>query len=365
MTNSSPPEPPQSPPPRRPILSLDELIGIIVAFGTIGAILFWTLGNRIGLVFVPVPRSVTDAQTPQEDISGVEPRRSSRLETPEAQPIIPPPVEQPEQPVEPEPPAALIAPRRSTGFNRLPVFVPIPGVTPQQEAQPPVVSPPTEPPETAEAIPPETPPEEAEQEATAPLFSDVPNDYWAYPFIVPLAQQKLLLGLSDNRFQPDEPVTRAQLAAQIEEAFRQQPSRDLINFEDISQGTETANKIDEAVKTGFLAGYPGQVFRPDQQVPRLQVLVALASGLGLEASQDPDQVLSNYQDADRIPDWAREKIAAATEAGLVVNRPNFTKNSLNPDGPATRAEVAAMIHQGLVQAGRLDKISSEYIINTP
>ena len=361
MTNSSPPEPPQSPPPRRPILSLDELIAVIVAFGTIGAILFWTLGDRIGLVFVPVPRSVTDAQTPQED-SDVEPRRSSRLETPEAQPVVPP-VEQPEQPVEPEAPAALIAPRRSTGFNRLPVLVPIPGTPSQPEAQPPAV--PTEPPETAEVIPPETPPEEAEQESTAPLFSDVPNDYWAYPFIAPLAQQKLLLGLSDNRFQPDEPVTRAQLAAQIEEAFRQQPSRDLINFEDISQGTEAANKIDEAVKTGFLTGYPGQIFRPDQQVPRLQVLVALASGLGLEASQNPDQVLSNYQDADRIPDWAREKIAAAIEAGLVVNRPEFNKNSLNPDVPATRAEVAAMIHQGLVQAGRLDKISSEYIINTP
>ena len=360
MTNSSPPEPPQSPPPRRPILSLDELIAVIVAFGTIGAILFWTLGDRAGLVFAPVQRTVTDAQTPQEDLD-VEPRRSSRLETPEAQPIIPIPVEQPEKPVA-EAPAALIAPKRSTGINRLPVIVPIPGTPSQQEAQPPVV--PTEPPETAEVIPPEITPEEAEQ-ATAPLFSDVPNDYWAYPFIAPLAQQKLLLGLSDNRFQPDEPVTRAQLAAQIEEAFRQAPSRDLINFEDISQGTEAANKIDEAVKTGFLTGYPEQIFRPDQQVPRLQVLVALASGLGLEASQDTDQVLNNYQDADRIPDWAREQIAAATEAGLVVNRPNFNQNSLNPDEPATRAEVAAMIHQGLVQAGRLDKISSEYIINTP
>ena len=354
MTNSSPPEPPQSPPPRRPILSLDELIGVIVAFGTIGAILFWTLGDRAGLVFTPVQRTVTDAETPQED--SVEP-----LETPEAQPIIPPLVEQPE-PFEPEAPAALIAPRRSIGSNRLPVVVPVPGATPQPEAQPPAV--PTEPPETAEVIPPETPPEEAE-EAPTPLFSDVPNDYWAYPFIAPLAQEELLVGLSDRRFQPDEPVTREQLAAQLEEAFRQEPSQDLINFEDISQGTETATKIDEAVKTGFLTGYPGQIFRPDQQVPRLQVLVALVSGLGLEASQDPEQILGNYQDADRIPDWAREQVAAATEAGLVVNRPDFNKNSLNPDEPATRAEVAAMIHQGLVQAGRIDKISSEYIINTP
>lgn len=350
MTNS-PPEPPQSPPPRRPILSLDELIGIIVAFGTIGAILFWTLGDRTRLAFVPVPKILSDAQSPEED-ADVEPRR----ETPEAQPLSPVPVEPPEQTIE-QLPDAVSEPRLES--NRLPVFVPIPGATPQPETQPPAVT--TEPPE-AEVTPPETPPEEAQ--ATA-LPSDVSNDYWAYPFIAPLAQEKLLIGLSDNRFQPDQPVTREQLAAQIEEAFRQEPSRDLINFEDISQGTEAANKIDEAVRTGFLAGYPGQVFRPDQPVPRLQVLVALASGLDLEASQDADQVLNTYQDVDRIPDWAREKIAAATEAGLVVNRPEFTKNSLNPDEPATRAEVAAMIHQGLVQAGRLERISSEYIINTP
>ena len=174
-----------------------------------------------------------------------------------------------------------------------------------------------------------------------------------------------MLFRSDNEFQPDLPITRAQLASEIETAFKQETSRDLITFEDISEESQAAKKIDEAVKTGFLKGYPGQVFRPDQKVPRLQVLVALVSGLDLKTSQDPEAILSSYQDSDQIPNWAREQIAAAIESGLVVNRPNFTTQSLYPNEPATRAEVVGMIYQGLVQTGRIEQISSPYIVPSP
>ena len=50
MTNSSPPDP-QNPIPERRTrpaagVTFDEMIAIIVAFSTIGAILFWSLGDR-------------------------------------------------------------------------------------------------------------------------------------------------------------------------------------------------------------------------------------------------------------------------------------------------------------------------------
>ena len=198
-------------------------------------------------------------------------------------------------------------------------------------------------------------------------FDDVPLEHWAYPFIEPLIEKELIVGISDNEFEPDLPITRAQLAAEIETAFKQETSRDLINFEDISRESKTAEKINEAVKTGFLKGYPGQIFRPDEQVPRLQVLVALVSGLDLklEPGKDPETILSSYQDADQIPDWAREKMAIAIESGLVVNRPSFNSQLLYPNESATRAEVVATIYQGLVKAGREEPISSPYVVSSP
>ena len=257
-------------------------------------------------------------------------------------PIAPTPpktVETPTLPITPTPPKT--------------VETPTPPITPT-------------PPKTVETpTPPITPtPPKTAETPTQPIvtFDDVPLNHWAYPFIEPLIEKDLIIGISDNEFQPDLPITRAQLAAEIEMAFKQETSRDLINFEDISQDSTVANKIDEAVKTGFLKGYPGQVFRPDQKVPRLQVLVALVSGLDLKASQDTETILSSYKDADQIPNWAKEQMAIAIESGLVVNRPSFNKQLLYPQEFATRAEVVAMIYQGLAKVGRIESISSPYVL---
>ena len=50
--------------------------------------------------------------------------------------------------------------------------------------------------------------------------------------------------------------------------------------------------------------------------------------------------------------------------GLLV-RPEFDLQSLNPQEPATRAEVAAMIYQALLQQGEVERIDSPYIVSEP
>ena len=118
-------------------------------------------------------------------------------------------------------------------------------------------------------------------------------------------------------------------------------------------------------QTGFMKGYSEDEFRPVENIPRYQVLVALATGLGLEPSGDPLFILQNFSDRDKIPQWAISQVAAATEAGLAVNRPNFDLQSLRPEEPATRAEVAAMIYQTLQQLGTVEAVDSEYIVPKP
>lgn len=192
-------------------------------------------------------------------------------------------------------------------------------------------------------------------------FSDVPDGFWASSFIQPLAQQDLVSLVENDKFEPDKPVTRAEFATQIPRVFEDRSTAKAVNYEDVSSDSSAQTEIQTATKYGFLTGYPGNIFRPEQQMPRLQVLVALASGLNLEIPSNPDEVLSVYQDKEKIPDWAKKKIAAATVAGLVVNHPDVT--TLNPDRPATRAEVAAMFYQALVELKKVDRVSSEYIVN--
>jgi len=53
-------------------------------------------------------------------------------------------------------------------------------------------------------------------------------------------------------------------------------------------------------------------------------------------------------------------VAAATQAGIVVNHPN--RQQLNPNILITRAEAAALIHQAMAKAGKVEEISTEYLV---
>lgn len=190
-------------------------------------------------------------------------------------------------------------------------------------------------------------------------FSDVSSSYWAYGYIQALASRGVISGFPDGTFRPDAPVTRAQFAAMIRSAFDAPSTRTPINFVDVSSNYWAYSAIREAYTTGFLSGYPGNVFNPEQNIPRVQVLVSLANGLDYTAS-NVQTTLNYYTDASGIPDYARSSVAAATEEEIVVNYPTLTR--LNPNRNATRAEVAAFIYQALVSAGEASAINSPYVV---
>ncbi|MCU0523298.1 MAG: S-layer homology domain-containing protein [Elainella sp. Prado103] len=191
-------------------------------------------------------------------------------------------------------------------------------------------------------------------------FSDVSSSYWAAGFIQELNQRNVIRGFPDGTFRPNDPVTRAQFAAMIRQAFSATAIRQGNSFVDVPSNYWATTAIQDAYKTGFLSGYPGNVFRPEENIPRAQVLVSLSNGLGYANSNDSGRTLQVYNDAAAIPGWATNSIAAATEKKIVVNYPNV--QTLNPNRAATRAEVAAFIYQALVSSGKTAAISSPYIV---
>ena len=181
---------------------------------------------------------------------------------------------------------------------------------------------------------------------------------WAKTYIDALAAQNIISGFEDGTFRPNDPVTRVQFAAIVSKAFGTPAQRPRITFSDIQPSFWGAEAIQVAYEKGFMSGYPDNTFKPNQQIPRVEALVTLASGL--QFSSTGADVLSYYQDAARIPDWAMGAIAAATENQIVVNYPRV--KDLNPARPTTRAEVAAFVYQALVNAGRLPTIPSNYVV---
>ncbi|MEH2279872.1 MAG: S-layer homology domain-containing protein [Nostoc sp.] len=191
-------------------------------------------------------------------------------------------------------------------------------------------------------------------------FSDVSSNYWAAQFIQQLSQRGVIAGFPDGSFRPEEPVTRAQFAAMVNKAFQKAQQRQPINFADVPSNYWASSAIQQAYTIGFLSGYPGNRFEPNQAIPREQVLVSLANGLAYTPSGNTESTLQYFNDASNIASYARSPIAAATEKQIVVNYPNV--KFLNPTATATRAQVAAFIYQALVSSNQASAINSPYVV---
>ncbi len=148
--------------------------------------------------------------------------------------------------------------------------------------------------------------------------------------------------MEDGLFRPDDPITRVQFAAIVPKAFVPTPQKPVANFPDVSQNFWGYNAIQTAYRAGFLSGYPDGQLKPNEQLTRIQGLAGLAQGLGYSSADT--SILSVYQDVNQIPNWALEALAGATEKKLVVNYPTLAQ--LNPNQPATRADMAAFLKNG-------------------
>jgi uncharacterized lipoprotein YddW (UPF0748 family) len=196
-------------------------------------------------------------------------------------------------------------------------------------------------------------------------FSDIEN-HWARLFIEILAQRQIVSGFPNRTFRPNYSMTRAEFAAVVSKAFPEQAKREYVDFVDVPSSHWAATAIQKAYKIGFISGFPDQRFRPNDRISKVQVLVSLVSGLEMasKVSSNLAGLLSHvYLDAADIPNYARNGVAIATRAELVVNYPNLA--ILNPNGAATRADVAACIYQALVYLEEVLKIQSPYLVVPP
>lgn len=329
MTNLPPSEPESS---QKSALGFDEFIAILVSFLTLGGILFWSISrNDSGWDFQLLPDispTVEPDPASSSPVSGLQPNMDYHYLTSSRTDVN------------------VNQPRR----NNFPLFSFVNQVFNKssnsqenfeqflQSSSLPLVAPA----ENKSIIPPPV------------AFDDVPTDFWAGQSIDVLSSRGIISGFPDNSFRPHQPVSRAEFAAILQQAFHQQSTNAPISFKDVAAKSWATPAIEEAVGTGFLTGYPDQTFQPEAEVPRVQVLVALVNGLNLPEIDEPSQVLNFYADAEAIPQYATKKIAVATTNELVFNYPE--PNILAPNQPVTRAEVAVVIHKALALKGRVESI---------
>ncbi|MEG4121515.1 S8 family serine peptidase [Microcoleus sp. N9_B4] len=189
------------------------------------------------------------------------------------------------------------------------------------------------------------------------VFSDI-SGHWAQKFIEALAAANIISGFPDGSFRPDDSLNRAQYAALLVSAFSPIPRVPATNFIDVSASFWARSAIERANRAGFLSGFPGLKFGPNQNLTKADAIVSLVNGLQLKGGNA--DTLKVYIDRSQIPNYALSAIATATALKIVVNYPS--RDWLSPQRDITRAEISALIYQTLVAINRAKAIDSPYIV---
>ncbi len=184
---------------------------------------------------------------------------------------------------------------------------------------------------------------EPEEPATdvSDLFIDVAPNAWYKDAVQYAYDNGLMTGVSATEFAPEATTTRAMIVS-ILACLEGVTSAEAAGFTDVSDEWY-ATAVNWAANVGVVNGYEDNTFRPNQPITREQlaaILMNYAAYKGEDVSARVD--LSNYTDQPSA--WATETMQWAVAEGLISG---VTNTQLQPQGNATRAQVAAILQRFL------------------
>ena len=187
---------------------------------------------------------------------------------------------------------------------------------------------------------PAVPSQRPDSELLRQRFGDVPQNIWFASGVQFAAEQGLFTGVSANEFAPYDPMTRAMLVTVLHRLDGADASG-TNSFTDVLNGKWYINAIAWASANGIVEGLSGNRFAPNAPIAREQlaaILFRYAKACGYDVSARAE--LTAYADSAQVSTWAGDAMRWAVAAGLISGRSGA---QLAPKGEATRAEVAVIL----------------------
>ncbi len=176
------------------------------------------------------------------------------------------------------------------------------------------------------------------------MFTDVSHS-WADDGIQYCVTHQLMSGIGNDLFGPKLTTTRAQIVQILYNLEGEPKVSGKTPFTDLTNDWYQ-DAILWAYQTGVVAGTSSTTFAPDRPVTREQIAVILMEYmtrvLKLERTWTPAD-LSTFPDADSVSDWAKDAMADAVGLGLISGASNGGQTLLEPQGSATREQVATIL----------------------
>ena len=175
-------------------------------------------------------------------------------------------------------------------------------------------------------------------------FTDVVAGTWYYGAAAYAYNNGLFAGMTPTTFAPNATMTRAMLVSVLWRLAGEPAPKAPNTFVDVPDGAWYTDAVTWAAENGVVSGIGGSRFDPSGFVTREQtaeILYNYAHGKGYDVSARAD--LTAFPDAGSVSGWAEEALSWANAAGLINGTVRDGQTILDPQGSASRAQVAMIL----------------------
>lgn len=178
-------------------------------------------------------------------------------------------------------------------------------------------------------------------------FRDANPNAWYHDGVHFCLQNGLMVGVTEDTFQPDTATTRGMIAAMLYRLEGQPAVTGANPFPDVKSGSYCDDATAWAATNGIVTGYESGEFRPGQAITRQEmaaILYRYAQYQKLDTSVGEDTNILSFEDASQLSDYAIPAVQWAVGAGVINGT---TASTLSPRGDASRAQVANILYRFL------------------
>ncbi len=172
----------------------------------------------------------------------------------------------------------------------------------------------------------------------ANTFDDMAAADWAQEAVELLWNEGVVNKKGDAIFAPNTNITRGDFAMFLIRTMGLTDKGATQQFDDVDPNAEYAAEVLIGKNLGIFKGSGNNVFEPETEISRQDMMTMCARALGLAGGVD----LGRFSDNGLIADYARDSIAAMVKEKIVKGNPDGT---VNPLGNTTRAEAAVIMER--------------------
>lgn len=166
-------------------------------------------------------------------------------------------------------------------------------------------------------------------------FKDTAN-HSASPYIKKIADKGFISGYPDGTFQPDKPITRAEVVSILSKINFNSVDIEA-NFKDIQENDWFYQAVINSAKGGVISGYTDKTFQPQKNITRFEAISLLSK---LVRTDNYNSVQLPYSDATDIPSWVSGSVRSLYAANIIESYPT---NKINGNEAITRGEIVTML----------------------